>query len=79
MPFYQSLTVIQDLMITVSENSVILSWGEVSSATSYNVYRSDSPYFEVTGMTPIANTSETTFEDTDALSNSVYFYRVTWE
>ncbi|MCH3963530.1 MAG: fibronectin type III domain-containing protein [Clostridium sp.] len=58
----------------LNENSIGLSWDNVSGVQSYNIYRSDSEtgeYFKV------GNTSGTTYEDTELEFGKTYYYKVT--
>ncbi|MBC8277337.1 MAG: right-handed parallel beta-helix repeat-containing protein [FCB group bacterium] len=64
---------------TVIGNDVMLSWTEIPGASVYHIYRSDEPYFDITGMDPIASITETSFIDTNALIENKFFYRLTWE
>ena len=55
------------------EDAVLLTWQASTGATSYDVYRAASP----TGSkTKIATTTETTYTDTRASCEDVYFYWV---
>ncbi len=72
----ENFPVIRDLMINISGLDVILRWREMNLAEEYRIYRSDTPYFEVTGMTPISVQTENSFVDPGAAGGR-YFYRVT--
>ena len=76
--FDQSLPPIEDLTIKVSGDSIILNWSEVPNAEIYHVYRSEEAYFDITGMTPIAEVTENQYIDENALNAGQYFYRVTY-
>ena len=65
--------------ISIDGEDIILNWEEVAGAVSYNVYRSAEPYFDISGLTPVAEPATSTYEDTGALSEGSYFYIVTWE
>jgi|GEM_PF-1634764 len=71
--------VIEDLTITVEGNSIVLQWAPLAIANSYHIYRSNVPYFEITGMTPLSNTTTASYTDTNALSGETWFYKVTFE
>jgi len=75
----QSPPNIEDLTITVDRNDIILNWTEMPHALSYNIYRSIEPYFDIFGMTPIANVTETQYVDENVLSEGPYFYIITYE
>ena len=75
----QSPPPIEDLVITVDGNDIILNWTEIPEALSYNIYRSIEPYFDIFGMTPIANVIETQYMDENVLSEGPFFYIVTYE
>ena len=77
--FDQSPPGIEDLIITIDVNDIFLSWTEIPDAVSYNIYRSDEPYFDIAWMTPIASVAEPEFADENVLSESPYFYIVTYE
>jgi len=68
---------VEDLTITVENNNIILDWPAVTSASFYNIYRSDSPYFEITGMTPLASVTNTQYTDINSTLEDKYFYIVT--
>ena len=72
----EDFPVIRDLTINVSGIDVILRWEEMNLAEEYRIYRSDTPYFDVTGMTPISVQTENAFIDPGAAGDG-YFYRVT--
>ena len=75
----QPSTPVEDLVISVDGDNLVLNWEDVVGATGYNVYRSTEPYFDITGLTPIAEPTVPTFEDAAALSGGAKFYIVTWE
>jgi hypothetical protein len=58
--------------ISASGTTAVLTWNAVSGATTYNVYRSESPY---SGWALLTNTANTTY--TDTASAARYYYRVT--
>lgn len=58
---------------SVSTSSIQLTWGEVTDATSYNIYRS---LTENGTYTLIANVTTTTYIDTGLIQNTTYYYRV---
>ena len=70
---------IEELTITISDTNIVLTWEEIPGAILYNIYRSDSAYFEIPGMTPIAQTDELIYIDDQVVSFNKSFYRVTWE
>jgi len=76
--FDQSPQPIQDLLITISGENVVLQWTPVTMAVSYNIYRSDTPNFDISGMTPISTTTATNFTDNNALNEEGWFYKVTF-
>ena len=75
--FYDQTPQIQDLTIQILESGVALNWSEVPGVLRYDIYRSSEPYFNVSSLQPIANTTLTGFIDTDVLSAGKYFYIVT--
>ena len=70
--------IVDDLTIDISGENVILNWTEVPQMffQEYRIYRSDTPYFDITGMTPISVQTENTFVDPGVVGEG-YFYRVT--
>ena len=70
--------IVSDLTINIHNEDVILSWRNVPQLffREYRVYRSDMPYFDVTGMIPISVQTENSFVDPGAAGER-YFYRVT--
>ena len=76
--FDQSLPAIEDLTITVAGDSIILNWSEVANAEIYHIYRSQEAYFDIGGMTPIADVMENQYIDEGVLTEGVYFYVVTY-
>ncbi|NQS99179.1 MAG: right-handed parallel beta-helix repeat-containing protein [candidate division Zixibacteria bacterium] len=70
---------IYDLTISISDSSVLLIWGSIPDAFIYHIYRSETPYFETSGIQPIAYNNSPFFEDDNAVLEGLYFYRVTWE
>ncbi len=77
--FDQTPPQIQDVLITISGEDVVLQWTPVTMALSYNIYRSDNPYFTISGMTPLANTTAASFMDTNAVAAGNWFYLVTYQ
>jgi parallel beta-helix repeat protein/predicted outer membrane repeat protein len=77
--FDQSGLPVDNLIITISNSDIILQWGSVPLANSYNIYRSTAPYFDITGLNPIATETDTSYIDINALNEGKYFYRVTYE
>lgn len=75
----QPSTPVEDLVISVEGVNVVLNWEDVVGASGYNVYRSTEPYFDISGLTPVAEPAVSTFEDTGAVSSGAQFYIVTWE
>ena len=55
-------------------SSCSLSWDVVSSATIYNIYRSEDPY---SGFSFIGSSVTNSYIDNDVLSGNKYFYQVT--
>ena len=75
--YYDQTPQVNDLTIQILESDVILHWSEIPVALSYNIYRSTEPYFEVSILQPIANTTLTEFIDSGVLMSGKYFYIVT--
>lgn len=80
--FYQWLiTVVEgidpptDLQITISGDQIQLDWDEITSASKYNIYGSDTPEGEFTKITEITGSSNTTW--TTNITDAKKFYRVT--
>ena len=55
---------------------MIISWGKILEAVSYNIYRSENPYL---GFELIGKSSVPEYIDTDISNSYKYFYRVTAE
>jgi len=64
---------IEDLLITMVDTDVRLNWTSIPGVSQYYIYRSESPYFEVSSYTPIAAVDENTFLDAD-VSSEHFFY-----
>ena len=69
--------VIEDLTITVDGDNIVLHWSPFTVATSYNIYRSEEPYFDISGMTPVASVTLPEYIDEGAVSGGGWFYVVT--
>ena len=69
---------IEDLVVSISGDSIILNWSEVPQANIYYIYRSADPYFDIAGMTPIGESTDLEYIDEDALVGGSYYYCVTW-
>jgi len=76
--FDQTPSPITDLRITIQGNDIILQWSPAAGAASYNVYRSEQPYFAGSAGNLIGNTVGTVFGDENALEGENYFYRITY-
>ena len=74
MPFTET---IDDLMLEFFQYDVVLTWTEVSGASSYNVYSSDSPYEELGDWEFLGNTGDPFFVDGDGFNDGTKFYYVT--
>ena len=70
---------IRCMTAAISGDNIVLDWMDKPFATVYHIYRSTQPYFDITGINPIANTTSPEYLDYGALSGGVYYYRVTWE
>ncbi|NQS99295.1 MAG: hypothetical protein HQ591_12665 [candidate division Zixibacteria bacterium] len=57
----------------------MLNWSDIPEASGYHIYRSSVPYFDIGGMTPIADPTTNSFLDTGAAAGGAYFYNVTVE
>ncbi len=66
----------QDVLITVTESGIYLSWNEVTDAEEYAIYRVDDPSTSDWGD-PIGTTAGTNWLDTEPLRNGMAFYRIT--
>ena len=69
--------VIDDLTIAIAGDDVILQWSPFTVVISYNIYRSETPYFEIGGMTPIASVTFPQYIDAGAMANGAFYYKVT--
>lgn len=67
---------VEYLVIAVSGDNVILTWTVAAGAAEYNIYRSEDPYFEPSGV-PYQTVTGTSFSDYGAVTAGVYFYIVT--
>jgi parallel beta-helix repeat protein/predicted outer membrane repeat protein len=76
--YYHQAYPIIGLVISFSGSDAILQWEAVPNARLYHIYRSESPYFDITGMNPIASISENSYIDMNALAGGKYFYLVTY-
>lgn len=75
-----TVSIIRDVKIFVNEGSALLQWTPVQGAIQYNIYRSDEPFFETTGLSPIATSSTPNYLDIGAaVGNQQWFYIVKWE
>lgn len=74
-----------DLTASLNGSQIDLDWADMFGANSYNVYRDVEPYFSISGDTPLASPTASTYSDVDNEgSNNVigdpdnnYFYVVT--
>jgi len=71
------IPVVDDLTITVQGDDICLQWSPFTFVTSYNIYRSETPYFDITVMTPIASVTDPLYIDQNAVLQTQYFYKVT--
>jgi len=67
---------VEYLVIAVSGDNVILTWTAAAGAAEYNIYRSEDPYFEPSGV-PYQTVTGTSFSDDGVVTAGVYFYIVT--
>ncbi|NQS96907.1 MAG: hypothetical protein HQ591_00480 [candidate division Zixibacteria bacterium] len=73
------LPIVQDLVITISDGNAVLSWSDMPNAIGYNIYRSDYPYFDISGFSPIAFPANSAYTDSSVVSEGAYYYKVTVE
>ena len=66
---------VEDLVISVDIDNIILDWGIITAATSYNIYRYNEPYYTPTTVYMTTNTN--TYIDEDAMLDGPWFYVVT--
>jgi hypothetical protein len=77
--FDQTLMPINSLTIIVEDTDIILQWEAVPGVEVYHIYRSTTPYFNISGLNPIGNSVEPNYTDANALLENQYYYRVTYE
>ena len=75
--FDQTIPQVDDLTVRVDFLDIVLDWTAIPFASSYNIYRSGTPYFDIYTMTPIASVNENTFIDSAAVGLAARFYAVT--
>jgi len=61
------------IFVTQGEPTIVISWDAIVGATSYTIYRS--PVQVETGYV-IGRTGETSWTDTTAAANTIYWYSV---
>ena len=66
---------VEDLVISVDIDNIVLDWGIITAATSYNIYRYNEPYYTPTTVYMTTNTN--TYIDEDAMLDGPWFYVVT--
>jgi xyloglucan-specific exo-beta-1,4-glucanase len=62
------------MTVTAGDSKTTISWGAVTGASSYNVYRSTTPGAQ---GTKIGTSTTTSFVDATAVNGSTYYYEVT--
>ncbi len=70
---YQAITA-PSLTASVNNGSVVLSWGSVNNATSYEIYRADSAEGTKTKLATVTNTYYT--DSTVEIGKTYYYYAV---
>ncbi len=65
--------VLEPISSTSTPGMIDLSWDFISGVLSYDVYRDTMEFTDVTGMTPIASTTNLLYRDQN-LSNGTYYY-----
>ncbi|MEA1987358.1 MAG: T9SS type A sorting domain-containing protein [Candidatus Marinimicrobia bacterium] len=71
---------INKLNAKVENHNVILNWNFEdinSNLNQFNIYKSNSNFESLTGMSPIANTNDSTYTDNNILQGVAYYYAVT--
>jgi nitrous oxidase accessory protein NosD len=58
-----------------STGNITLDWNDISGAMSYYVYRETATITSITGLTPIANPTISSYQDTN-LPNGTYYYAI---
>ena len=74
----QPLNWVDNLIISLVEEGIMLSWDPIGSDEVYKVYKNDQPYFNLSQDVLIGETWETTFIDSISIGPQVkaYFYKV---
>ncbi|MFH1642767.1 MAG: C25 family cysteine peptidase [Nanoarchaeota archaeon] len=68
------------LVNTVAMEAMLdLFWNPIDGVSTYRVYRSGSEFNDVSQMAPVYATSETSYVDSDVISEVTYYYAVTGE
>ncbi|MCP3682416.1 MAG: S8 family serine peptidase [bacterium] len=74
-------TVVNNLGVSTvaGQNALDLSWSASSARDFdyYKIYRSDTPFSDVSSMTPIATTGATSYRNYGLVSKEMYYYAVT--
>ena len=60
-----------------TDGNITLEWNNVTKADSYNIYRDTSIITGISGLTPIANVAELSYNDSSLSINGTYFYAIT--
>ena len=60
-----------------ADGNITLEWNNVTKADSYNIYRDTSIITGISGLTPIANVAELSYNDSSLSINGTYFYAIT--
>jgi hypothetical protein len=68
---------VSDLVITIIGNNANLTWSPSAGTRGYNIYRSNLPYFDITGTIPLSTVNATVFTDSNAVIVGKYYYKVT--
>ena len=55
-----------------------MDWSDMPNASNYYIYKSDVPYFDITGLVPYDSTTNSTYTDVAAVISDSNFYRVTY-
>lgn len=72
--FYLSTPTITSSTVN-STSSITIKWGSISNAASYDIYRRKSGE-SWSGLSPITNTSSTSYKDSGLEAGTKYYYRV---
>lgn len=73
---YKDLEAPFNVIAVFEDEAVTLSWESNQNDVQYSIYKSSQPFTKEESITPITTISNKSFTDSDVVSDTTYYYRI---